>query len=114
MSFFFTFFFQTEDVIRDIGVTGVQTCALPIYGGTWSSAPHRPGEPLSDLVHATAPTLRPEPRCVDPGSAPPGDRKSVVKGKSVGLGGRRIIKKNNEKITFYTESYNYHSSILLL
>src|SRR3712207_8648387 len=24
------FFFQAEDVIRDIGVTGVQTCALPI------------------------------------------------------------------------------------
>src|SRR3712207_6856252 len=25
-------FFQAEDGIRDIGVTGVQTCALPIYG----------------------------------------------------------------------------------
>src|SRR3712207_7301367 len=30
MSFFF--FFQAEDGIRDIGVTGVQTCALPIFG----------------------------------------------------------------------------------
>src|SRR3712207_7136152 len=30
----FCFFFQAEDGIRDIGVTGVQTCALPIcnYG----------------------------------------------------------------------------------
>src|SRR5947209_15413761 len=28
--FFFFFFFQAEDGIRDIGVTGVQTCALPI------------------------------------------------------------------------------------
>src|SRR5947209_4529623 len=28
----FIFFFQAEDGIRDIGVTGVQTCALPIYG----------------------------------------------------------------------------------
>src|SRR5882757_7881009 len=27
------FFFQAEDGIRDIGVTGVQTCALPIWGG---------------------------------------------------------------------------------
>src|SRR3712207_4936030 len=27
-----SFFFQAEDGIRDIGVTGVQTCALPIYG----------------------------------------------------------------------------------
>src|SRR5947209_11441205 len=29
--FLFFFFFQAEDGIRDIGVTGVQTCALPIY-----------------------------------------------------------------------------------
>ena len=28
--FFLCFFFQAEDGIRDIGVTGVQTCALPI------------------------------------------------------------------------------------
>src|SRR5690606_40378746 len=26
------FFFQAEDGIRDFHVTGVQTCALPIYG----------------------------------------------------------------------------------
>src|SRR3712207_7763089 len=36
-SFFLFFFFQAEDGIRDIGVTGVQTCALPI------SEPQRPG-----------------------------------------------------------------------
>src|SRR3712207_4249403 len=29
----FFFFFQAEDGIRDIGVTGVQTCALPISDG---------------------------------------------------------------------------------
>src|SRR3712207_4808193 len=28
------FFFQAEDGIRDIGVTGVQTCALPISGAS--------------------------------------------------------------------------------
>src|SRR3712207_7278308 len=28
------FFFQAEDGIRDIGVTGVQTCALPICAST--------------------------------------------------------------------------------
>ena len=27
----FYFFFQAEDGIRDVAVTGVQTCALPIY-----------------------------------------------------------------------------------
>src|SRR5205809_5708936 len=30
--FFFFFFFQAEDGIRDVAVTGVQTCALPICG----------------------------------------------------------------------------------
>src|SRR5437762_6967466 len=30
-SLFFFFFFQAEDGIRDTSVTGVQTCALPIY-----------------------------------------------------------------------------------
>src|SRR2546429_6966610 len=29
---FIFFFFQAEDGIRDVAVTGVQTCALPIYG----------------------------------------------------------------------------------
>ena len=38
------FFFQAEDGIRDIGVTGVQTCALPIcvcigaFGGLLTEA----------------------------------------------------------------------------
>src|SRR5699024_12600653 len=31
MVFFFFFFFQAEDGIRDRNVTGVQTCALPIF-----------------------------------------------------------------------------------
>src|SRR6266481_7249794 len=32
MLFYFFFFFQAEDGIRDGTVTGVQTCALPILG----------------------------------------------------------------------------------
>src|SRR2546429_8833295 len=31
----FFFFFQAEDGIRDVAVTGVQTCALPISGITF-------------------------------------------------------------------------------
>src|SRR3712207_8354535 len=31
MEYMIVFFFQAEDGIRDIGVTGVQTCALPIW-----------------------------------------------------------------------------------
>src|SRR3712207_2493336 len=42
--FFFFFFFQAEDGIRDIGVTGVQTCALPI-----SVLLHARGGDLDDL-----------------------------------------------------------------
>src|SRR2546429_6509178 len=39
----FFFFFQAEDGIRDVAVTGVQTCALPIcflsiYGRCWPSS----------------------------------------------------------------------------
>src|SRR2546430_5302399 len=33
MMLFHFFFFQAEDGIRDLTVTGVQTCALPIYLG---------------------------------------------------------------------------------
>src|SRR5206468_9074879 len=33
------FFFQAEDGIRDLIVTGVQTCALPISGSNKSPAP---------------------------------------------------------------------------
>src|SRR5215203_6977045 len=42
MIFFSFFFFQAEDGIRDIGVTGVQTCALPIY--RWRGRGRHSGE----------------------------------------------------------------------
>src|SRR3712207_8523392 len=52
------FFFQAEDGIRDIGVTGVQTCALPIL----SHARHG----LYDLrARRVALDLRPQPAYVD-------------------------------------------------
>src|SRR2546429_8850413 len=35
----FFFFFQAEDGIRDVAVTGVQTCALPIFSSSgWCRA----------------------------------------------------------------------------
>src|SRR5690606_39944593 len=37
-SYFFFFFFQAEDGIRDFHVTGVQTCALPIFEALWALA----------------------------------------------------------------------------
>src|SRR5256885_3107321 len=44
----FFFFFQAEDGIRDYKVTGVQTCALPIWRG-------RAGGQRVPRVHGTAP-----------------------------------------------------------
>src|SRR3989449_6845054 len=47
---FFFFFFQAEDGIRDVAVTGVQTCALPI-----SQQPERNVSTLRrvyDAIHA--------------------------------------------------------------
>src|SRR3712207_5913189 len=50
LCFFFLFFFQAEDGIRDIGVTGVQTCALPIYLVAAELASY--GEPVTLVGHS--------------------------------------------------------------
>src|SRR3712207_7925611 len=47
------FFFQAEDGIRDIGVTGVQTCALPIY----ALGPRELADPLGDVLADVADEL---------------------------------------------------------
>src|SRR5205809_8113816 len=41
---FFFFFFQAEDGIRDVAVTGVQTCALPISQSRTSATARGPPE----------------------------------------------------------------------
>src|SRR5690348_17436196 len=46
--FFFFFFFQAEDGIRDGRVTGVQTCALPIYAAEDVLAEVRSGTRVAD------------------------------------------------------------------
>src|SRR2546427_9101745 len=47
VSFLF-FFFQAEDGIRDLTVTGVQTCALPIYEDLRPASPERLARPEVD------------------------------------------------------------------
>src|SRR5712664_4478977 len=48
---FFFFFFQAEDGIRDLIVTGVQTCALPIFGiASQRKVDHYPGPAAVDFV----------------------------------------------------------------
>src|SRR5690606_5432896 len=51
------FFFQAEDGIRDFHVTGVQTCALPISGGS-ANALLRPAAGLSRMRPAALSGLR--------------------------------------------------------
>src|SRR5207253_7254043 len=51
LGYFFFFFFQAEDGIRDGHVTGVQTCALPI-------SPGASGSPRSSCVRGTMRTIR--------------------------------------------------------
>src|SRR5690349_25164829 len=43
-----SFFFQAEDGIRDLYVTGVQTCALPIYPRRGAEHHHRADEDVPD------------------------------------------------------------------
>src|SRR3712207_7733189 len=100
------FFFQAEDGIRDIGVTGVQTCALPILA-------HRAEAEIEAYLgrvrlEARTPktvTDKSELRAILQATRAQGyaivneelefrsEERRV--GKSVDLGGRRIIKKNN-------------------
>src|SRR2546429_2561970 len=56
----FFFFFQAEDGIRDVAVTGVQTCALPIYAR--QPRPGIPGGPGRARSRRGIPRVpRPEP-----------------------------------------------------
>src|SRR5207253_7456411 len=60
------FFFQAEDGIRDGHVTGVQTCALPIFPGRLRRRSANPSVPGSyDVHHKHPPSTtqnRPEKR----------------------------------------------------
>src|SRR5687767_15699930 len=102
--YFFFFFFQAEDGIRDKLVTGVQTCALPIslLGIDRRLLWPRRDDPQRGFV------LRDRSQCRrplgNPGAALPlevhrprvrSEERRV--GKSVDLGGRRIIKKKIKK-----------------
>src|SRR3712207_8203212 len=71
------FFFQAEDGIRDIGVTGVQTCALPISSAACAAPPtaSRPSPPAGTSRWArTGPcTSPPPPASPEPPDHPPCD-----------------------------------------
>src|SRR2546430_10331981 len=52
------FFFQAEDGIRDLTVTGVQTCALPILVRRWSCFSMRVKRRKTWMPFLFSPTLR--------------------------------------------------------
>src|SRR5690349_24107454 len=61
-NYYFFFVFQAEDGIRDLYLTGVQTCALPICGRPHTRAVHRVS-PYDTVAPATvqAPVQDPVP-----------------------------------------------------
>src|SRR3712207_9283588 len=101
------FFFQAEDGIRDIGVTGVQTCVFrsePLGGEARGDAAEA-GDHLVENEQDPVPVAdRAQPLEVpDRRDAHPGrDRKRVGLGKSGRPGGRRVIKKKNTYTTYLT------------
>src|SRR2546426_3363020 len=85
------FFFQAEDGIRDYKVTGVQTCALPIYDAARARlARFDPRAALVPYPDARGALERARARRLRTGVLRSEERRV---GKSVDLGGRRIIKK---------------------
>src|SRR2546422_6156224 len=87
----FFFFFQAEDGIRDVAVTGVQTCALPISQTHPPAVPLSPANPRITAAESSA-LLRPG---YSTDNVPRSEERRV--GKGVDLGGRRIIKKKKKK-----------------
>src|SRR2546430_12736701 len=77
----FFFFFQAEDGIRDLTVTGVQTCALPISGGS-------PARPLLFGLQRDEAASGPAGRW-NPAPAPPVLLPGVRKGGSAAGAGDR-------------------------
>src|SRR5256885_7836399 len=93
----FFFFFQAEDGIRDYKVTGVDVCSSDLEGQFGCAVVLDPAK-IADVSDADGNHLvvakPPQAYWVGTGWE---DRKSVVEGKRVDLGGRRIIKKKKGK-----------------
>src|SRR5688572_30928981 len=103
------FFFQAEDGIRDLTVTGVQTCALPIWS---DAATHALRLALGDATTAARAYERKDQLVsLALGLDPHGERSSALLrqivwptrseerrvGKSVGRGGGRSVEKESAR-----------------
>src|SRR5256712_13146997 len=97
--------FQAEDGIRHMIVTGVRTCALPICRAVDARAAAHPLERIYQALQegrggarVDSPTAESKYRALERYSIDlTEDRKSGVEGKSVDLGGRRIIAKKKQE-----------------
>src|SRR5256885_16477369 len=103
------FFFQAEDGIRDYKVTGVQTCALPIFQlasgevrlknlADGKELGSKQLEEILELLVSLDKFANAIRRHGGGFGDYLGDRKSVVEGKSVDIGGRRDIYKKKKMI----------------
>src|SRR3712207_7147059 len=79
---FFFFFFQAEDGIRDIGVTGVQTCALPISEPRGDALPSAVQLPAGHQAAAEAGPDREDDEVLLP---PTGTEAGLGPGRRVGV-----------------------------
>src|SRR5256885_8324929 len=89
----FFFFFQAEDGIRDYKVTGVQTCALPIYPESPPCVHHRPVS-AHRLNGACWPVWRPLPDCccvLCNGPVVPGQARCWTDRKSTRLNSSHLV-----------------------
>src|SRR3712207_9540285 len=98
------FFFQAEDGIRDIGVTGVQTCALPIWALWWTPSSSR--STSAPRRTASCRASAPLPRAAGWGGGCSGSwRRRGEKGRAGGwgrgvkFGGRGLLKKKKKSTT---------------
>src|SRR2546430_7489416 len=105
---FFFFFFQAEDGIRDLTVTGVQTCALPICGGLPRRAPAAgaarrgarrtwPGRRRDRRAAWHLELARPADRRTGSGPRPREIGRGAGRGRGENSGGAGSIKKKKKK-----------------
>src|SRR5206468_9512903 len=92
---FFFFFFQAEDGIRDLIVTGVQTCALPIFRRRSHRRPGLLGTVEVRVGGERRPAVRTTPEAIDLQRTLRSEERRV--GKSGGPGGRRNNKKKKKE-----------------
>jgi len=88
--FMLFFFFQAEDGIRDIGVTGVQTCALPIFNNVADKAVADKQESVQAVLEGGVET----------------DREALVQKIGENISPRRIAALSGHVIGSYVHSNN--------